>query len=139
LIASSHAGRIESLREKGVGELAIGQHVNALGVCRGGGLVRDHDDGHGAGGIADKFFQQPPEFGGVGRIQIATGFVGKEDGRREEHGSGDGDALLLTTRERIGAVGGTVGEAQEREELFGAAAEFGKWFASEEAGEFDVF
>jgi len=100
------------------------------------GVVGDEDEGgfllavHGEEEFEDVL--------AVGRVEIAGGLVGHEDGGSEHKRAGEGDALLFAARELDGVVIATFGEADAIQELFcpalgiaGCAGEFG--------GEEDVF
>jgi hypothetical protein len=74
---------------------------DSVGVVREARIVGDDADG-GAAGM--KLAEQRHDRFAVPRIQVAGGLVGQEDGRITGHGSRDGDALLLTSRELRGVV-----------------------------------
>ena len=61
----------------------------------------------------------------VGGVEVAGGLVGEDDGRAEDEGAGEGDALLLAAGELDGVVVHAVAEADGGEELAGAGEAVG--------------
>ncbi len=51
------------------------------------------------------------------RVERARWLVSEDDARVVDEGTGNGDALFLATRELVGLVAGTIGEAHEAEQL----------------------
>ena len=68
-------------------------------------------DEHGAAALAATTQEKPDD--GLSRltVQVARGLVGQEQARLDDQGAGDGDALLLATRELIGAMVGARAQA----------------------------
>ena len=58
----------------------------------------------------------------VGGVEVAGGLVGEDDGRAQDEGAGEGDALLFAAGELDRVVVHAVGEADAGEELLGAGA-----------------
>src|SRR5512139_1915138 len=59
-----------------------------------------------------QLFQQSDHLAARGTIEIAGGFVRKQNLRFAHHGTADGDALALSSGELFGAVMGTVGNIE---------------------------
>ena len=77
-------------------------------------IVRDDEEG------LSEFFSQPEEqlmeFFGIGRVEVAGGFVGENDLRLVDQCPGYRDALLLTAGKRSGFVIHPVRQSQHLQE-----------------------
>ena len=76
-----------------VGELAFVQMDGAAGAGGGVGIVGDHDDGLAL--LLVEGLQQRQDFIAGLAVEIAGGFVAKQDGGVGDNGAGDADALLF--------------------------------------------
>ena len=94
-----------------LGEVAVLEEV-AL-VAEGGeiGIVRDKDEGFVEGE------EQFSDLLGVGAVEIARGFVGEDEIRLVAKGAGNGSALSLAAREKLGGKIGPLGKSYSGEEL----------------------
>ena len=118
---------------------AVAQDEVAFAVAGHVEFVGDHHDGDA---LIVEFLKNPHHLNGSFGIEIAGGFVGKEDLRLIDEAAGDGDALLLAAGELVGHVVGAIGEADNLQAVHGAFANLvGRGFAvaAVEHGEFDVF
>ena len=92
-----------------VDDLSVGEEDDPIGVRRRIGVVRDHHDC-----LAELFHRAPHEAENVGTrlaVEIARGFVGEDDLRLARQRAGDGDSLLLATRQLGRLVVETVAQA----------------------------
>ena len=87
----------------------------AIGFGGDLGIVGDEDEG-GAGALV-VLKQEVENHAAVGGVEVAGGLVGHDDGRLDDEGAGDGDALLLAAGELDGVVVHALGEADGGEEL----------------------
>lgn len=71
------------------------------------GIVSDHDDG---GAVLIEFGEQAHHLGTILRVEVTRWLVGKDELRTEDHGAGDGYALLLSAGELVGEVLGTMAD-----------------------------
>lgn len=77
--------------------------------------------------------------GGVVRIEVASGFVGQEEGGAVHEGAGDGGALHLAAAHLVGEGAGAGSEADEVEHLGGTGAGVLGAVAAQKEGELDIF
>jgi hypothetical protein len=78
------------------------------------------------------------DFGAGVSVEVASGFIGEQDGGREGEGAGDGHALALASREFVGEVIEAVAELHELEQFAGAAVDLGAAESLQVQGEGDV-
>jgi hypothetical protein len=83
-------------------DLAVAHVEDAVGDLSGVGIVGDHEDGLVE--LAAGVMEHLKDGVGVLGIEVAGGFIGKDDGGTGDESAGDGDALLLAARELVGAV-----------------------------------
>ena len=85
-----------------VGYFAVAHVENAVGDLSSVGIVGDHEDGlvEFATGLAKHLEDGFRVFG----VEIAGGFVGEDDGRAIDEGTGDGNALLFPSGELVRTV-----------------------------------
>ena len=76
--------------------------------------------------------------GGVDGVEIAGGFVGKEEGGTAGEAAGNGHALHLAAAELVRKMPGAVGEADEIEHFLDTGGGFFSGIAAEKQGEFDI-
>lgn len=98
-------------------------------------VVGDEDEG-GAGFVVE-VEEEVDDVAAVAAVEVAGGFVGKEQGGAVDEGAGEGDALLLTAGELNGVVVGAVLEADFGEQA--ACAAVGIALAEQFQGHHDVF
>ena len=79
-------------------------------------FVVGHDD-KGLSELIAQIEEELVEFFLVFRVKGARGFVGKDDSRVIDEGTGYGYTLFLTTGELVGLMGVTVGETHEIEQF----------------------
>ena len=72
-------------------------------------------------------------------VQRAGGFVRQNDGRVVGHGSGNGDALLLSAGKLVGHVIHAVAHLYHFQQFLGACSALGQRDVGVEHGQFDVF
>ena len=98
------------------------------GMAGDKGVVVGGDDDRGAEAV--HFVEELHEAAGLGVVEVAGGFVGQQQGGAAHDGAGDGDALLLATRELGGALVELAGEADPAEKFVdvGADLAFGAAF-----------
>ena len=82
--------------------LAVAEVQDALPKARSFGIVSDHE--HGLAQFTVGALQHFQDGAGILGVEVAGGFVGKDDGRLIDQGTGERDALLLTAAEFIGAM-----------------------------------
>ena len=80
---------------------------DAMGQLSIVGIVGDHDDG---GTVLVEFGEQSHHFRTVLRVEVTRWLVGKDELGTEDHGAGDGYALLLSAGELVREVLGTVAD-----------------------------
>ena len=85
-----------------VRDLSVGEEYDAVRV--GGGLRIVSDDDDCLAVLVDSVAQNAEDFGGAIGIQVAGGFVAKDDVRLGYQCASAGDALLLTAGELRGTV-----------------------------------
>lgn len=68
-------------------------------------IMRYHDDG---GALVVQLGKQMHHLGSILGIKITRRLIGKDELRTEDHGTGDGYSLLLTTRKLVREVLGTM-------------------------------
>ncbi len=92
------------------------------------------DEDEGGAFDAVEFEEEFEDVGAVGGVEVAGGLVGEDDGRTQDEGAGEGDALLLAAGELDGVVMHAIAEADAGEQLAGAgqAVAFGVEFVREE-------
>src|SRR5579884_3762392 len=83
--------------------------------------------------------EQVHDVGGGFAIEVASGFVGPDDGGIVSEGASDGDALALAAGEFGGPVFGAIGEAHTFEEFQCAFARLARWNFRDQHRQFDVF
>jgi hypothetical protein len=109
-------------------DAAVAHDDIAFGVAGDVEFVRDHDEG-------DALVVEPAEGihdldAGAG-VEVAGRFVGQDEGRLHDEGTGDGDPLLLAAGELVGEVIGAVAEPDQFEGAFHPGALF---FAADQLG-----
>ena len=114
-------------------DLAVVEGDAAAGETRHLGIVGDHDDGVARGVEA---LEEIDDDALVGGVEVSGGLVGEEDGRVVDQGTGDADALLLSSAELAGEVAGAGAEADAIEGCPGFAL---VGHGVEVLGEHDVF
>ncbi len=72
-------------------------------------------------------------------VEIACGFICKDDRGFVEQRPRDRDALLLAARERFGAMGGSIFKPEQVEEFVGPCDEFFGLIAREQPRKLDIF
>src|SRR3954469_2763320 len=90
------------------GDLAVAQGHLAPGVLGDVRLVGDQD--HGVARPVE-LVEELHDLLGSGRVEVAGGLVGEQDGRLVDQGAGDGHALALAARQLVGLVGHARAEA----------------------------
>jgi hypothetical protein len=94
---------------------AVAQHHTTVGVCGDLGIVSHQDQGRTAGAVP--FEQQIENVSAVLGVEIASGFVGKDDGRLQDEGSGQCNPLLFTTRKLDWVVMHAISKAYTAQEI----------------------
>lgn len=79
---------------QGAGETAIAQQHDAVPAGGAAGIVSDHQ--HRLAEVVAGSDEQLEDLGAGVEVEVAGGFVGKDDSRFAVQGSGDGHPLLLT-------------------------------------------
>ena len=79
------------------------------------------------------------QFFGGGGVEVARGFVGKDDGGFVHQCARDGYPLLLATRKLGGLVAGTFAQAEVFEQFASALAGFSFGLLLDKGGDTDVF
>jgi hypothetical protein len=97
---------------------AVAQDDAAAGIVGEHGVVGDEDEGGAFDAV--EFEQKLENVSAVGGVEVAGGLVGEHDGRVQDEGAGEGDALLLAAGELDGVMIHAVTEADAGEELAGA-------------------
>src|SRR5690606_25269152 len=77
-------------------DTAVEEVDRAIRMPRVAGVVRDHADRRA---FLVQLFEELHDRLAVLRVEVAGGLVSEQDGRGAGHRAGNGDALLLTTRE----------------------------------------
>src|SRR3954462_6919479 len=90
------------------GDLAVAQGHLAPGVLGDVRLVGDQD--HGVARPVE-LVEELHDLLGSGRVEVAGGLVGEQDGGIVDQGAGDGHALALAARQLVGLVGHAGAEA----------------------------
>ena len=74
--------------------MSVKEMYDAMGQLGIVGIVGDHDDG---GSVLVEFREQLHHLGTILGIEVTRRLIGKDELRTEDHGTGDGYSLLLTT------------------------------------------
>ncbi len=94
-----------------VDDLAVAHGEDTICDLGGFGIVSDHENGlvELTAGVAEHV-----EYGvGVFGVEVTGGLVGEDNGGAVDEGAGDGDALLLSAGEFVGAVIEATGDAEQ--------------------------
>ncbi len=83
-------------------DLAIHEMDHSARVSRHIVFVSHHEDGDAA--LTVEFGDELHDLAAALGIEIASGFIGQEDGRVSDDGARDGDSLLLSTGELGGCM-----------------------------------
>ena len=119
-------------------ESAVADCEDAGGVGGDRGIVGDEDEGGAFAAVEVE--QKVHDLGAVFGVEIAGGLVCEDDGRAEDEGTGEGDALLFAAGKLDGVVIRAVGEADGGEQAAGAGEAFALGGGAVEfEGEQDVF
>ena len=119
-----------------IDDVAIGEFADVRGAVGDLGVVGCHDqccflfDAQ----LAEQFDNS---FTGLG-VEVAGRFVGKDQERVVDDGSGDGDALLFASGEFGGSMGESFAESNAAEESFGPGFALGGWSSSHAAWQGDI-
>jgi hypothetical protein len=90
-----------------------------LGPARGPDVVGDHQQGRAF--LDDLLAEQVEDFAPGGRVEVAGGFVSKDELWLGDEGAGDGGALHLAAGELTGQMVRAVAEPDSVEEVADAA------------------
>lgn len=97
------------------------------------------DENHGYLGLLAKVFEEVKNFFAGFAVEVACGFVSEEEFGFGDEGSGKSDALLLSSREFVGAVLSSFTEANFLEEVVCFLESCEAWDAIEEQWKSCVF
>lgn len=118
-------------------DLAVDEVKVAFGA--GGDAVVVGDEDHCDLCFLAEFFEEVEDFGAGFAVKVSRGFVGEEDLGLGDESASEGDPLLLSTREFIGAVLESIAEADAFEEGLGFVEGFESGDVIEEEWESGVF
>src|SRR6478752_4131177 len=98
----------------GVGAVEVAEIFHGFEVTEDFGIVADQEEGCLV--LPTDFADEVEGFEGAGAVEVAGGFIGKNELGLVSEGAGHGNALLLPDTKLAGFVVHTVGKAHAGEE-----------------------